>query len=95
MTRVADKCLRCGEAKMKEIEAAARRTVQVYLDNGVVFEYTVSDATKAREHSAAIVASGYRHNDGTTFEHYPPHRILKVKVVGGVPTKYPDTSSGT
>lgn len=70
-------------------------TIQVYMDDGRVFEYDVADAGKAREHSAAIVAGGYRHNDGETFEHYPPHRISKVKAVGVVPTKYPDRVSGT
>ena len=72
-------------------------TVTTYLDDGRTFSYEVSSASKGREHSAAIVASGYRHNDGSgEFEHYGPHRILKVKVSGApVPTKYPDTSSGT
>lgn len=70
--------------------------ILTYLDDGRVFEYEVESAEKAREHSAAIVRGGYRHNDGQTFEHYPPHRIDKVKVVGpGVPTKYPDKSTGT
>lgn len=72
-------------------------TVRVYLDNGVCFEYDVIGPHKAREHASAIVFGGYRHNNGTgEFEHYPPHRILKVKVVGGsVPTLYPDRISGT
>jgi hypothetical protein len=70
-------------------------TVSVYMDDGRVFEYTVAAAHNAREHAAAIVKDGYRHNDGTEFEHYPPHRILKVKVTGGVPTMYPDTVRGT
>jgi len=71
--------------------------VKVYLDNGVWFAYPVSDAEKAREHASAIIATGYRHNDGEgEFEHYPPHRIFKVKIVGGVvPTDYPDTKGGT
>lgn len=70
--------------------------IQTYIDDGRVFEYEVANPGKAREHASAIVRSGYRHNDGEEFEHYPPHRILKVKVVGGtVPTKYPDTVSGT
>ena len=70
--------------------------VVVYLDNGVCFEYAVSSSHKAREHSSAIIQTGYRHNDGKgEFEHYPPHRISKVKVIGIVPTKYPDTPSGT
>lgn len=70
--------------------------VQVYLDNGVVYEYDVVGAHKAREHASAIVLGGYRHNDGKgEFEHYGPHRILKVKVKGIIPTKYPDRVSGT
>lgn len=75
-----------------------KMTVMVYLDNGVVFEYDIiGDPYKAREHSAAIVKDGYRHNDGAgTFEHYPPHRIDKVKVVGvDIPTAYPDRATGT
>ena len=70
--------------------------VQVYLDNGVVYEYDVKGAHKAREHACAIIVGGYRHNDGAgEFEHYPPHRVAKVKVVGVIPTKYPDRVSGT
>ena len=72
-------------------------TVHTYLDDGRVFSYEVADAGKAREHAAAIVKGGYRRNDAKgTFEHYPPHRILKVKVTGGtVPTAYPDKETGT
>lgn len=66
-------------------------TIRVYLDNGVCFEYKVESSHKAREHAAAIVATGYRHNDGEgEFEHYPPHRIMKVKIIGKIPTMYPD-----
>ena len=53
-------------------------TMRVYMDDGRVYEYDVYGADKAREHAAAICAGGYRHNDGKTFEHYPPHRVLKV-----------------
>lgn len=71
--------------------------VSTYLDDGRIFVYYVPTADKAREHSAAIVANGYRHNDGKgNFEHYPAHRILKVKVSGKiVPTNYPDEVEGT
>lgn len=71
--------------------------VSTYLDDGRVFQYEVADENKAREHAAAIVAGGYRHNDGKgEFEHYPAHRIAKVKVTGGsVSTKYPDSTRGT
>lgn len=71
-------------------------TINVYLDDGRVFAYDVTTADKAREHASAIVSGGYRHNDGETFEHYPPHRISKVKVSGGpVPTQYLDRVTGT
>lgn len=69
-------------------------TIYVYIDNGVVFSYDVSSAIKVREHADAIIKGGYRHNDGETFEHYPPHRIVKVKS-SNIPTNYPDTSTGT
>lgn len=79
------------------------RTLQVYLDDGRVFEYEVrgknpdAAAAKAREHASAIAATGYRHNDGKgEFEHYPPHRVAKIKVINGeVPTEYADRVSGT
>jgi len=77
-------------------EEKEKKTICVYLDDGRVYEYQVTGADKAREHVSAIIKGGYRHNDGkNTFEHYPTHRINKVKVVGGVPTKYPDTHTGT
>lgn len=70
-------------------------TLCVYIDNGVVYEYDLP-LHKVREHSAAIVKDGYRHNNGVDeYEHYGPHRVLKVKVAGLVPTKYPDRQSGT
>jgi hypothetical protein len=76
--------------------SAAKFTIQVYIDNGLVFAYDVPSAHKVREHAAAIIKSGYRHNDGKgEFEHYPPHRIEKVKCAGIIPTNYPDTVSGT
>ncbi len=70
-------------------------TIQVYLDDGRVFEYDVASEEKVREHSHAIVTNGYRHNDGKIFEHYPPHRILKVKCAQPVSTLYPDKVRGT
>lgn len=71
-------------------------TVNVYLDDGRVFYYKVWNHSKAREHTSAIIATGYRHNNGEgIFEHYPPHRIVKVKVEGVVPTLYPDQVRGT
>jgi len=87
----------------KEREKMEKKfTVSVYIDSGVVFYYEVGNSDSAREHSAAIVRDGYRHNptphlgDDPLFEHYGPHRILKVKVTGApIPTKYHDKSRGT
>ncbi len=69
-------------------------TVSIYLDDGRVFEYDVPTESKVREHASAIVTGGYRHCDGDTFEHYPPHRVLKVKS-SGISTMYPDRERGT
>ena len=70
-------------------------TIHVYLDDGRVYYYPVQGYDSVREHVDAIIKGGYRHNDGKIFEHYPPSRILKVKCTGGIPTKYPDKSTGT
>ena len=73
----------------------SKATVSVYLDDGRVFEYEVSGPEKAREHSHAIVATGYRHTSAEALEHYPPHRISKVKVTPPPDTMYRDTVRGT
>lgn len=70
-------------------------TIEVYLEDGRVHSYEVENDDKAREHSAAIIKDGWRYNDGRTFEHYPSHRILKVKVTPAPPTKYPAKQRGT
>ena len=76
--------------------------IQVYLDDGIIFEYNVDSLEKVREHTDAIASNGYRHNDGETFECYPVHRIMKVKCVHtrsdglqSIPTLYPDRIKGT
>lgn len=70
--------------------------VSVYLDNGVVFDYEVADAIKGREHAHAIVMTGYRHSDGEDLEWFPPHRIQKVKVLGGSESSaYVDSARAT
>lgn len=69
--------------------------IEVYLDDGRVFSYEVDSANNVREHSSAIIKSGYIHNDSEgLFEHYPPHRILKVKCKNFIPTKFPDNIDG-
>jgi hypothetical protein len=69
--------------------------LQVYLDDGRVFEYECGDAAKVREHAHAIVTTGYRHCTKDTFEHYPAHRVLKVKAQGEIGTAFPDQVRGT
>lgn len=73
----------------------SKPTVAVYLDDGRVFEYEVADATKAREHAHAIVMTGYRHTTADCMEHYPPHRISKIKVTPSPDTMYLDRVRGT
>ena len=74
-------------------------TVHVYLFSGRVFEYDIEadDAPgKAREHTDAIIESGYRSTRDGELVHYPPHQIAKVKAVGeGISTSYPDRERGT
>jgi hypothetical protein len=56
-------------------------TIQVYLDDGVFFEYETKGVYSARWQVEDIAVHGYHHNDGgCDFEHYPPHRISKIKV---------------
>jgi hypothetical protein len=70
--------------------------VSVYLDDGRVFDYEVSDPMKGREHASAIIKTGYRHTDGNDLEWYPPHRIEKVKVGGACEsTRYRDKPRAT
>lgn len=73
----------------------------VYLDDGVVFSYEVATTTSAREHASAIVKDGYRSvqkDQPDVLTHYPPHRILKVKVKGNghkFISNYFDKATGT
>ncbi len=71
--------------------------ISVYLDTGVVCEYEVADAIKGREHAAKIISSGYRSTtENGDLEWFPPHRIDKIKVVGGAEsTNYVDAKRAT
>ncbi len=72
--------------------------ISVYLDDGRVFNYEVSDAGKGREHASAIIKTGYRHTplDSHDLEWYPPHRLVKVCVAGGgESSRYHDTTTAT
>lgn len=86
-------------AEPPSTQADPRIKISVYLDDGVVFDYDVTNATSAREHVSAIIKTGYRHSDSSTpdeLTHFPPHRILKVKMRGpGITTMYYDRPRGT
>ena len=72
--------------------------VEIYMDCGIVHEYHVSDPMRGREHAAAIIKSGYRHTPEGSSDliWYPPHRIDKVKVIGGAEsTQYRDKTRAT
>lgn len=71
-------------------------TVEVYLDDGRVAYYEVASADKAREHIGAIIKTGWRcSTEDGVFEWYPPHRIVKCKVVKGMDTNYVAKYIGT
>lgn len=78
------------------MHAASPATISVYLDNGTVFEYDLpaESGWQAREHVAAIVATGYRSVRNGVLTHYPAWRIAKVKATGQT-TAYPDRVRGT
>jgi len=73
------------------------KTIQIYIDNGNVYEYEVPSEEAARDHCHAIVMTGYRstHTDDDSFTWYPPHRIHKIKVFGGMTSNYRDQVHGT
>lgn len=70
-------------------------TIKIYIDTGVVYEYEVKDHASAREHTDAIVKTGYRSCADGELTVWPPHRIRKLKIIGDVNTAYPDRYSGT
>jgi len=52
--------------------------VSVYMDDGRVFTYEVSDSVKAREHAHRIITTGWRNAVNGVMEYYPVHQVLKV-----------------
>lgn len=74
--------------------------VQVYVDNGNVYHYDVTDEAKGREHADAIIRTGYRsvcEGERRSLTWWPPHRIVKVKLLlsEDSSTSYTDTVSAT
>ena len=62
--------------------------IKVYVDNGLVYSYELDAREVVTDHISAIISGGYQHNDGKVLEHFPPHRIVKVRYEGTVETKY-------
>ena len=52
--------------------------VKVYMQDGRVFTYNVTDPQKAREHAHRIINFGWRHHENGVEEYYPVHQVLKV-----------------
>jgi hypothetical protein len=70
--------------------------INVYIDDGRKFTYRVDTPEQVREHSYAIATTGYRNCTPTMLEHFPAHRISKIKCYGqGMSTDYPAVTSGT
>lgn len=53
-------------------------TIEVYMDDGRVFKYDVSDAVKAREHAHRIITKGWRNYEDGKMVYYPVYQVLKV-----------------
>lgn len=63
-------------------------TISVYIEGGNVFNYDVKDLDAGKEHASEIIRTGYRHTTKKgSMTHYPPHRVIKVKIVGATPKK--------
>lgn len=69
-------------------------TIEVYLNDGTIFQYNVGTLNQVRSHAYAIANEGYAHNNGELFEYYPAWRILKVKCKTALSTIYPDQTTG-
>ena len=68
-------------------------TISVYMKSGVVFEYECAQE-KAREHTSAIAATGYRDTRDGVLTHYLPSEISKI-VATNQNTLYSSTIRGT
>jgi hypothetical protein len=53
-------------------------TLNVYMQDGRVFEYDVESGAKAREHAHRIITTGWRNVTNGIMEYYPVHQVLKV-----------------
>ncbi|MBT6050794.1 MAG: hypothetical protein HOG49_28665 [Candidatus Scalindua sp.] len=53
-------------------------TINVYMQDGRVFKYEVSDSAVAREHAHRIITEGWRNVENGIMSYYPVHQVLKV-----------------
>ena len=65
-------------------DETAAAVVQVYLIDGTIFEYDLKDPDAGRNHTHAIIMTGYRrwNKRRSRYEHYSPNSIMKVVVTG-------------
>ena len=54
------------------------KTLNLYMQDGRVFRYKVTDSAKAREHAHRIITTGWRNVTNGIMEYYPVHQVLKV-----------------
>jgi hypothetical protein len=52
--------------------------INVYMQDGRVFNYNCANPIKAREHAHRIVSYGWRNVVDGIMEYYPVHQVLKV-----------------
>lgn len=60
-------------------EHGGMTTIKIYMQDGRVFGYEVTDEHKAREHAHRIINYGWRNCEEGEMCYYPTHQILKVK----------------
>ena len=58
-----------------------KKEVRIFMDHGVTFKHEFDSAPKAKEYASAVIKTGYIHDNGKWVDHYPPHRIIKVRTI--------------
>ncbi len=58
--------------------------ISVYMQDGRIFVYEVSNSTKAREHAHRIINYGWRNWEEGRECYYPVHQVLKVTFSMGI-----------
>ena len=89
----------CGKCfspyKNAKIRVKNKKKIVTCLECGNVYSYLVDTEEQAREHAHLITNTGYRSFKEGQLTFYPVHRIMKVKCIGDLNSKYPDDVEGT